>query len=135
MQTDHGELARRVETDQPSRELDCAVAVASGEYLTGTGREGMLAHRDTPNQFSFHVPRYTTSIDAALSLVPEGWRVNLSEWDDEEHLRPAGPWQCILSVAGTCHANPFDARCDHAQTPAQAITAAALRARALKEAK
>jgi hypothetical protein len=78
------------------------------------------------------VKPYTASLDAAMSLVPEGLRLTLSEWDDEKHLRPKGPWQAILSRPG-CDAS-FDAmrgyRCDHAATPALALTAACLRARA-----
>jgi len=108
-------LVDRVEAlEAPDRGIDWEIHCRDG--LDGVGMYG-------------DHPTYTASIDAAMTLVPEGMRVNLSEWDDEEHLRRAGPWQCILSVAGTCHANPFDARCDHAATPALALTAAALRAR------
>ena len=61
---------------------------------------------------------------AALMMVPEGLRVNLSEWDDRKHLRPMGPWQCILTRAGKGNMDPFFARCDHATTPALALCAA-----------
>ena len=84
--------------------------------------------------FTGHIgaPAYTTSIDVAMTLVPDGLRLTLSEWDDEKHLRPKGAWQAILSKPGSDAS--FDAmrgyRCDHAATPALALTAAALRARA-----
>jgi len=77
------------------------------------------------------VRRYTASIDAAMSLMPAGYRVMLSEWDDEAHLRPRGPWQAVLSIAGSGMCG-FDGasktRCEHAATPALALTAASLRA-------
>lgn len=66
---------------------------------------------------------------AALMLVPEGWRVsNWSQWK-HEILRRQGTWLAILArdqdeLAG------FGTRCQHAATPALALAAAALRARA-----
>jgi hypothetical protein len=70
------------------------------------------------------------SIDAAVSLVPPGLRLTFSEWDDEKHLRPRGPWQAILTKAGSGSSfnDMLGHRCDHAATPARAICAAALRA-------
>lgn len=58
--------------DGPSRELDAEIALASGEFITKPGREGMFARKDAPNQFSGYVPPYTSSIDAALTLAKEG---------------------------------------------------------------
>ncbi len=75
-------------------------------------------------------PRFTASLDAAMTLVPEGLRLQIGEWDDEKHLRPRGPWQAILTKPG-CSSGFGDMlgfRCEHAATPALALTAAALRA-------
>jgi hypothetical protein len=69
---------------------------------------------------------------AALTLVPEGWRLGiLSEWDDET-LRKKGPWQSIVMPAGKGDnmGIGLKTRCDHAAKPALALCAAALRARA-----
>ena len=78
-----------------------------------------------------NAPPYTASIDSAMSLVPAGYRVMLSEWDDEAHLRPRGAWQAVLSMAGSGmfgFNGAFKTRCEHGATPALALTAASLRA-------
>lgn len=72
-------------------------------------------------------PAYTSSTDSALRLKPEGYRLQLAEWDDEQ-LRQHGPWQAILTKAGA--SDSFDdlwSRCDHAFNPALAITIACLK--------
>lgn len=70
-------------------------------------------------------PDYTGSIDTAMGLVPEGTALDqLGEWM-HPLVRENGPWLCILLVGGATLV-----RCNHAATPALALTAAALRARA-----
>jgi hypothetical protein len=39
-----------------------------------------------------HVPRYTASVDAALTLVPEGWKVSMLQEDAAEEEQ----WFCRL---------------------------------------
>lgn len=76
--------------------------------------------------------KYTTSLDAAMTLVPEGYRLQLSDWDHET-LRAHGPWQAILTPHGRrCDFSRCMPLCDHAATPALALCAAALRARAME---
>lgn len=71
-------------------------------------------------------------LDAAMTLVPEWYRLQLSDWDDET-LRTHGPWQAILTPPGRrCDFSEWMPRCDHAATPALALCAAALRARAME---
>lgn len=74
---------------------------------------------------------YLGSLDAALTLVPEGWRINLlSEWDNET-LRAKGAWQAILMPIGkgdSIHAG-MRTRCDHAATPPRALIAACIKVR------
>lgn len=73
-----------------------------------------------------HAPAYTRSVDDALLLKPEGYRLQLSEWDDES-LRELGPWQAILTPPGK--RGDFDEwwpRTDHAYNPAIAICIASL---------
>ena len=135
-------LARVLEGTGPDRELDAEIA-----WLTHPSDRKRLGPPDLQRECfhlglpepqwvswesvaSFH-PAYTTSLDAALTLVPEGWRINLlSEWDNET-LRAKGAWQAILMPIGkgdSIHAG-MRTRCDHAATPARALIAACLKAR------
>lgn len=65
------------------------------------------------------IPRYTASLDAAMTLVPEGWHTKLALEDRHSHS-----WRWDLRGGFG-----FDAGA-RAATPALALTAAALRARA-----
>lgn len=102
--------------------------IARLEKATGPDRELDWAISEALNVAALE---YTSSIDAALTLVPEGWLLQLSDWEDRQ-LRDAGPWQVVLVQRGKRgdmrHA--FDARCDHAPTAALALVIAALKARA-----
>lgn len=82
-------------------------------------------------------PRYTASIDAAMTLVPTGHTVQLSDWEHEQ-LREQGAWQAIVlprGARGGMTDYTFSNRCDHASTPALALCAASLRAIASQEGK
>ena len=67
------------------------------------------------------VPRYTSSLDAALTLVPEGeaWLVG---WDDENHAN--------VFVLPSPTSRPTGYHAQGAATPAIALCIAALKARA-----
>lgn len=66
---------------------------------------------------------HTTSIDAALSLVPEGWRVYCLQ--DARHFQRDQGWTCgVDEKFGPNHALVQEAR-----TPALALCIAALKAR------
>jgi hypothetical protein len=114
-------LIERIEgASGPCRVLDGDIACAIG----------LLHPRDfvTPTSSVPPAPEYTASNDTAMALVPEGWRIQLSDWDDET-LRAHGPWQCILTPPGKRSA--FDEwwpRCDHAASAPLALCAASLRA-------
>jgi hypothetical protein len=87
----------------PDRELDARLHVI---------REDGFGHRD-------QAPDYTASIDAALSLVPEGWRIrDFGDWEDR--------WLITLMNEDTC--DTVGGRSGRGQ-PALALCAAALRAR------
>jgi len=76
------------------------------------------------------VPAYCASLDAAMTLVPEGWHLQLSDWS-EPALCELGPWMAILSPPGIrtgMETIIFRTRCQHAATPALALCAASLRA-------
>ena len=63
-------LSRLSAATGPSRELDAEIALASGWHQIKTRWENPYG------QFA-ELPRYTESIDAALTLVPEGctWEI------------------------------------------------------------
>jgi hypothetical protein len=70
-------------------------------------------------------PRYTTSLDAAMTLVPEGWSIGLGD------LRSYNPiiWRAHLRDHNNPSASTRDWKEGHAPTPALALCIAALKAR------
>jgi hypothetical protein len=110
-------LAKRVCEEQPSRELDGAIGAAfrpgweAHPLAPGAIREtwvGINAARKATG-----CPRYTTSLDAAASLMPEGWHWEVRDDGVARSTRPENnPSRCI------------------AQHPAAALCAAALLAMA-----
>ena len=95
--TDLAALAERVEVATgPSRELDAEIhAAAHGRTITSLeipSRDGLWAR---PGRYYYgsalmaDAPELTGSIDAALTLLPEGWHVII-------HARP--DWPCVESV-------------------------------------
>lgn len=93
----------------PSRELDLEIARAVG--LCRTPEEG-----STQVHFGQWWPHYTASLDAAMTLVPEGckWQVSTEE---------PGPWAWVGEPGS-------DVPAIMCATPALALTAACLRAMA-----
>lgn len=100
-------LAERVEKAQgPDRELDAEIAAATGTAVK----------RDWDADWA---PHYCASLDAAAALVPEGrdWWVRIYNGKPRAAVEHHEPWSWA------------DIAC-RAATPALALTAAALRARA-----
>lgn len=119
-------LAARVEQAQgPDRELDAAIATMLGwtEVHGSVLRPDFRGGRP-PGVIDWWdiVPIYTASLDAALTLVPEGYVWTL-------HGEPGG-----AGLAGVQPDRGDGDGCDYsdvnAATPVLALTAAALRARA-----
>lgn len=106
--TDLEELACRVEKlTEPDREVD--VEIWRGLAYATPGYH--------PSDYDKALA-YTDSLDAAMSLVPEGWSVCVVR----------GPFDGAADVSPDfAESRPVSAR---AKTPALALTAAALRARA-----
>lgn len=138
-------LAERCErAEGPDRELDARIAHATQWRWDGWAA-GDLAIEDRDldyvierakngwNSIWRNLPRFTDSLDAAMSLVPEGYNLQLSDWE-HWRLRVKGPWQAILTKGdrGKLRSLPGP-RCDHAATASLAICAAALRAYANME--
>lgn len=100
------DLITRLESaDGPSRELDAEIAVVCGIDI---GRS-----KGDPNDH--RLPAYTASIDAALTLVPEGRHTEIEIWTDGRGRAE------FNGVGTTCGA--------WGRTPALALAAAALKAR------
>ena len=74
MTTDPTLLADLAAASGPDRELDARVALCAGWKKPGHhgGYSEIVGVRPGGRGFAA-VPRYTASIDAALTLVPEGW--------------------------------------------------------------
>jgi hypothetical protein len=133
------ELARRVETEAPSGELDAEIQVRIYEDPTYRLGQSVVSRKCNTwweacsrfrwDGFGGHRPwpAYTTSIDAALSLVPEGWllrQMNLSA-----PCADCRNWTVNL-YGGREGQNTFYGE---GRTPAQAITAAALRTKGTQD--
>jgi hypothetical protein len=112
-------LADRCKTATgPDRDLDCAIAAAVG------WREIELPHgsrycispdgRECSHGLIAYAPRFTASLDAAMTLVPEGWW-----WVADGHAR-----------ASLFREDAADQIISKAATPSLALCSAALRARA-----
>lgn len=113
-------LADRVEAlTGPDREVDWLVYEAIGEPVVLLVRAA-TAGRDEATW----APFYSQSLDAAMSLVPDGYSWTLGQ--NVHH----GHWLCSINYVNregepTCLADS-----GHRKAPALALTAAALRARA-----
>lgn len=79
-------------------------------------------------EVGYRGPRYTASLDAAMSLVPEGCGFHLDRYWIASRKEPA--WLCEISTGGI-PSNPRQVYAgDDAWSAALAVTCAALRARA-----
>ena len=123
------ELIARLEVATAgSRELDIAVYEAIGWRRKQFSKTAptWLCPPDDGKRIAIEpfnlLPCVTTSIDAALTLVPEGM-----EWALSNHGQTGAEQLCWAGVFGS----PFiGSECDsHAATPALALCIAALRAR------
>ena len=105
------ELADRVEREEPGYELDKEIK-RSLRRVDGSRISGMPRH-------------YTTSLDAAVTLVPGGddtfWRLGHDGTGPDPSVFKAEILVCSMNIPGSVA---------WAATPAAALTAAALRARA-----
>ncbi len=134
------QLAASCERESPSREIDCHIAF----FVTGDLQVGVKGPLKAPLPYMLSeaverprdlqllanddnidmIPRYTTSLDAAVTLVPEGdiWSVHGSDAPNHKGFAD-------ISTMREPHYFKADAA-----TPALALCAAALRARAATQA-
>lgn len=119
------DLMTRIEAAEcGSRELDCLIAANIGLHIDGCplsipamlerfGIQSLVEMSEAYTSVLKTIPRYTSSLDAALTLVPEGW-----------------DWAVFRTNGGlTVHAWCGSRDDVFAETPALALCAAALKAR------
>lgn len=149
-------LADRVEAlAGPDRETDALIRAAlfapegatvskspiNGAWCVyhGIARSGAPRLFEPPRTVSVDVWRgeYTASIDAAMTLVPEGWRVSRLEedwrsgrWHGQMSQRLSEKLLAAYDSGRTVGWTTSDTEVDGAATPAIALTIASLRARA-----
>lgn len=125
--TDHNELAARIErAEGPDRALDAEIAVAVGWrvlYDKSDPNDAEPYYQPVPEMSWRAVPHCTASIDAAMQLVPNGWKLRQMHFnapcaDDRKwHLNLRGGKEGEDRFVG------------RGSTPALALCAAAIRAR------
>lgn len=133
-----GTLIKKLELAiEGSRELDVRIEITRRSFLAGLGAAAVATEiARIESQIGFvqfaeaeEVPRYSHSLDAALTLVPEGygWGVtNPKHWDgNKEDKRPYARLYKTDAVNDKKGTGP---------TPALALCIAALRAQAMEEA-
>jgi hypothetical protein len=129
-------IAALERAEGPSHELDCAIAVVSGQYVRekrGRDRQEWFYatftshYRKSTSAYSGYdrIPCFTSSIDAARTLVPEGC------WADID----CEPGDVVASIFTRIEDPPHGwlkdrvAHVEGKTTPALALCLAALRAR------
>ena len=129
---DWNELAQRVEAlDKPDRETDVVIGVAIGwshpsapcslthlHERLGASLAELTRDANSTQSILGQLPHYTASIDAAMSLVPANYAFGVGLGTND------------ADVEGWAWAGPDEGPYSFAKTPALALSAAALRARA-----
>lgn len=113
------DLITRVEAATGAdRELDDAIEAEIGDWINLGGWQRKHKATGVVESYSYRqAPAYTASLDAAMSLVPEGWCFTI------------GQSVGFSAVADLWIAGKVPGIHQAADTPAIALTAAALRAR------
>jgi hypothetical protein len=100
-------ISRLEAAKEGARELDAKIEISRRRFLFGAAAVagmsiqpgGWIVGGDSPNPIK--APAYTSSVDAALSLVPEGWSFyRLDQYSNGPD--PIWGWGAQLR----CHANP-----------------------------
>ena len=132
MNNDMISLAERCEAATGGdREIDRAIGRIAGAAKEQPDGTWMTYHEDGYTH-SINPPAYTASLDAAMTLVPDGW-----DWavgtGRKQHMTENGKRPWAWCAPGQNFAMPQDLPL--AATPALALCAASLRARALSTAR
>lgn len=117
------ELAQRVEAAEgPDRGLDALISAMQIRAISETRFKTVQAWADTAIFNRWNFPHYTSSLDAAMQLVPERWRL--------DHLGEKRIVPGFIATVSPKMDIDGDAFGGEAATPALALTAACLRAKA-----
>lgn len=78
---------------------------------------------------------YTTSIDTALTLVPEGWKPSMMSWSVPELTEPTARVSMFMTLVSNDYKGHVrgEVKMHEGATPAIAVCIAALKARMAKE--
>lgn len=118
------DLITRLEVaSRGDRDLDMDIAKALGFRPIATIRGVQIHNPQQPSGVSWDLPHYTTSVDAALKMVPPEWRVYAIQ---EHHVDQPVEWFAGLDRRREHKKSMIG----HAPTPALALCIAALKARA-----
>jgi hypothetical protein len=120
-------LAKRCETEMPSRYLDCDIsnaALGTRLFPHGASETGIADTNGKGSVWKAECALYTASIDAAATLRPEGWAYFV-EWIGEPFSEGRARLWIPQQRAKGLKVENFITQ---AQTPALALCAAALRA-------
>lgn len=125
-------LAERVEAAQGAdRDLDRDVAPLSGIRVVSEGGPLGICYYDE-NGYGVPLPLVTRSIDAVMTLIPEGWFTSGLALDWQESIWRASLTEFPTSGQITAYANNstimLQSHSGIASTPALALLAACLRA-------
>lgn len=129
-------LAERIEqATEPSRELDAEIALAVGwtYRLRGDGHCWFPPNSKYPWEHEMDAPPFTASIDAALTLVPEGLEWSVSFIRDRVGL----PDEAIIYLKPFYEFEADDPEAMvicYGHTPSLALCTAALRAASASQA-
>ncbi|MBS87183.1 MAG: hypothetical protein CL858_29550 [Cupriavidus sp.] len=116
------ELAERVEAlEGADREVDAAITAARGYKIILDDGGLSFFYNPRVRMGRETVPAFTASLDAAMTLVPEGWWVQ-----HVGHCRSG--WRCRVETNGPPSISIPTGAMPVSETPALALTAAALRA-------
>jgi hypothetical protein len=104
MKQQYIDLAERCEAAEAgSRELDVLLAIAFGQK---NGRDGGFANKHNGDYWVVEecAKCYTTSLDAAMTLLPEGWQIeSLSKWskapEGADNQHEASSRVCLLETS------------------------------------
>ena len=133
-------LARVLEGEGPDRELDAEIVAAFTRGVVGLGDEtpdenwrNRLCRWEPPRVWAdswLPVPKYTESLDAALTLVPEGWGWTVF---DADPVRRNPPGAFLVDNTYSPPDDPFEYDRPvveaSAATPPRALIAACIKAR------